>query len=156
MKKPRVSTIIIIGQFVLLLVSLGFLGFFIFENWISEHEAKDFAYQAGCAEAMSNYLRRQYSIYEMNLYEYGNDTGPIPYDGMTKPAGKMDGRFPVLYFLVDKDTPKIYREIQQQFVDGYNVQMRAYFAHPELYDNYGLRIPMRELHTRTNIFNLVK
>src|SRR5580693_988660 len=103
MKRPRISTLIIISQFILLLVCFGFLGFFILQDYVSENEAKDFAYQAGYAEAMRNYLRGEYSIYEMQLYEYGVDTGPIPYDGMTKPSGKMDGQFQVRYFLVCKD-----------------------------------------------------
>ena len=156
MKKPRVSTVVIVGQFLLLLTALGFLGYFILANWVSENEARDFAYQAGSAEAMRHYLRGQYSIYEMKLYQYSQDTGPIPNDGTTEPADKTDGRFPVYYYLVAGDAPRVYRGIHQQFIDGYNSQMRAYFQHPEMFDNNGLRIPMRELHTRTNAFNLTK
>ena len=99
---------------------------------------------------MRNYLRHQYSIYEMKLYHFGDDTGPIPYDGMTRPAGKMQNHFRVNYYLVDKDTPKFYRDIQQRFIDGYNSQMQAYFAHPEMFDENGLRVPMHELHSHTN------
>lgn len=86
----------------------------------------------------------------MKIYSYGDDTGPVPTDGMTEPAGKMDGQFPVRYYLVSKNSFKVYREIRQQFIDGYNVQMRSYFEHPEWFDKNGLRIPMYELHSHTN------
>jgi hypothetical protein len=150
MKRPRISTLIIIVQFVLLLVSLGFLGFFILQGWVSQMVAKDYAYQAGYGEAMRNFLRHDYSVYEMKFYTYGDDTGPIPNDGMTEPAGKMDEKLPVYYFLVNKSPWKFYAEIEQQYIDGYNRRMRAYFDHPELFDQYGLPVSRGESRSGTN------
>lgn len=148
-KKPRFSTMIIVCQSVLLVAALIALGFFMYQNFISSIEAKKYAYESGCAEATRNYARGNYSIYEMKLYKVADDSGPIPDDGSTKPSGKMEGRIPIRYFLVDADTPKLYRDIEQQFIDGYNFQMHAYFESPELYDKNGFRIPMHELHDRT-------
>ncbi len=148
----RISTIIILGQSVLLLVCLGFLAHLLMDNYVLKSEAKSYATTAGFARATHNFLRGNYCLYEVKLFKFGfndNDSGIVPTDGETKPAGKTDGGFQVYYFLVDQGFPKVHQEIQQAFVDGYNEQMRRYFEHPEWFDKNGQRIPMNGLQKQT-------
>src|SRR5215469_13163089 len=113
MKAPRISTLVIILQFILLLVCLGFLGFFIVLNYGLKWEAEEYASQAGYSNALRNFLRQRPSIYETKLYEYGEDSGPIPTEGTTEPANKREYGLPVFYYMVPKDSPKAYREVEQ-------------------------------------------
>lgn len=140
MKAPRISRLIIVFQFILLLVCLGFLGFFIVLSYELKLEGEHYASQAGFDRALRNYLRQRPSIYETKLFEYGEDSGPIPTDGTIEPANKREYGLPVFYYMVSKDSPKAYKEIQQAYVDSYNKQMREYFEHPEEFDNNGLRL----------------
>jgi hypothetical protein len=150
MKMPRISTLIIISQFILLLVCLGFLGLTLWHNYFLKWRAKEFAAETGFAEATYNFLRGNFLLYELKLYKFGaNDSGTVPTDGTIEPADKMDGQFQVYYFLVDQNFPKIHQEIQQSFVDAYNQHMRQYFEHPEWFDKNGQRIPLRELQKQT-------
>jgi|SRR5215469_13587001 len=140
MRAPRTSTLVIIFQFILLLVCLWFLGFFVVMNYEVKMTAKEYASQAGRSNALRNFLRQRPSLYETKLYEWGEDSGPIPTDGTTEPANKREWGLPVLYYMVSKDSPKAYREIRQAYVDSYNEQMREYFEHPEEFDVNGLRL----------------
>jgi hypothetical protein len=151
MKRPRISTLIIIVQFILLLVCLIFLGRELIHNWFLKSRAKELAAEAGFAEATHNFLRGNFYHYEAKLFKFdADDSGTVPTDGTTEPAGKKDGQFQVRYLLVDQSFPKVHREIQQAFVDAYNKHMNQYFEHPEWFDKNGLRIPMHELQTHTN------
>jgi hypothetical protein len=140
MKAPRISRLIIVFQSILLLICLGFLGFFIVLSYGLKLEAEDYASQAGFDHALRNYLKQRPSIYETKLFEYGEDSGPIPTDGTIEPAHKREYGLPVFYYMVSKDLPKAYKEIQQAYVDSYDKQMREYFEHPEEFDNSGLRL----------------
>jgi hypothetical protein len=146
MRKPRVSTLIIIGQSILLLICLGALAVAMWHNYFLKYYAKRYAAEAGYAEALRHYTRGELWIYETKPYKQDYDgTGPVRNDGDIEPAGKLDGRLSVYYYLVFEDFPGPHREIQQAFVDGYNWQMRLYTEHPDWFDQCGLRIPMRDL-----------
>jgi hypothetical protein len=151
MKKPRISFLIILGQFILLLICFGLFGFALANNWCLKEEAKKYAAEAGFAEATHNFLRGDYSLYELKLFKFGaDDSGTVPTDGTTEFSGKIDGRFQVLYFLVSQNGFEYgHQEIQQSFVDAYNQHMRHYFEHPEWFDQNGQRIPMHELQKQT-------
>jgi hypothetical protein len=100
MKTPRVSTLAILGQFVLLLVCLGFLVLTLWHNYFLKSEAKEFAAEAGFAEATHNFLRGNYPLYELKLYKFdANDSGTVPTDGTTEPADKMEVNFKSIIFL---------------------------------------------------------
>ena len=146
MKMPRVSTLIITGQFILLLISFGFLGLVLWHNYFLKLTAKDFATQAGFSEATYEFARGDFCLYEIKLYKFdADDSGSVPTDGTTEPAGKVDGRFQIYYFLVDQNWPKVHQEIQQAFVDAHNQHMHQFFEHPERFDKNGLPIPRHEL-----------
>ena len=150
MKRPRVSTLIIIVQFILLLVCLIFLGRELIDNWVLKLRARELATEAGFAVATRNFLRGNFCLYEFRLFKFdADDSGTVPTDGTTEPSGKMDGQFQVRYLLVDQSFPKVHREIQQAFIDGYNGHMHQYFEHPEWFDKNGQRIPMHELQQQT-------
>ncbi len=151
MKAPRISRVIIVFQSILLLICLGFLGYFILLSFVVKWEAQDYAFQAGYDEALRNYLRQRPSIYEIKLFTYGDDSGPIPTDGTVVPANKREHGLPVLYYMVGKKWSRTRLEIKQKFVDSYNEQMREYFEHPETYDQYGLRIWESPYYTTNSI-----
>jgi hypothetical protein len=142
MKVPRISALIIIGQFILLVICLGFLGLTLWHNYFLKMTAKDFAAQAGFAEATYEFARGDFCIYEVKLYKFdADDTGTVPTDGTTETSGKTDGQFQIYYFLVDQNWPKVHQEIQQAYVDAHNQHMRQFFEHPERFNKYGLPIP---------------
>jgi len=150
MKTPRISTLIIAGQFILLLISLGFLGYALVNNYCLKSEAKRYAATAGLEQAIRNFSRDDYYLYEIKLLKF-SDEGPVPTDGDIEPTGKTDGQFRVYYFLVDQEGwEKGHQEIQQAYIDGYNQRMHLFFEHPEWFDKNGQRIPMHELHSKTN------
>ena len=148
---PRASTLVIVGQSVLLLVCCVYLAKLLIRNYCLAYEAKSYANSAGCAEARRNFLRGHSWLYEIKPFKFdADDSGPVPTDGDIKPADKMDGRFKVYYYLVNQSFPSGYWEVQQSYVDGYNRQMRLFFDHPEWFDQHGLRIPLHELKSQTN------
>jgi hypothetical protein len=149
MKMPRISNLIILGQFVLLLISLGFLGYALVNNYCLKSEAKRYATTAGLEQAMRNFSRGDYYLYETKLYKF-SDEGRVPTDGDIEPTGKTDGQFRIYYFLVGQEGwEKGHQEIQQAYVDAYNERMRLFFEHPEWFDKSGQRIPMHELQKQT-------
>ena len=150
MRRPRVSTSIIIGQFILLLVCLGFLALTLWHNYFLKVRAEDFAAQAGSAMAINNFSRGNICLYEIKLFKFdANDSGTVPTDSTTEASGRMDGQFQIYSFLVDQNWPKVHQEIQQAFVDAYNQRMHHFFEHPEWFDKNGQRIPMHELQKQT-------
>ena len=150
MRRPRISTLIITVQFLLLLVCLGFFGLTLWHNYFLKYRAKNFAAEAGFAEATHNFVRGNFWLYEIKLYKFdANGSGTVPTDSTTEPAGKMDGQFQVYYLLVDEQFPKVHQEIQRAFVNAYNQHMHHYFEHPEWFDKNGQRIPMHELQRQT-------
>jgi hypothetical protein len=154
MKMPRVSNLIIIGQFVLLLICLGCFGYALANNYCLKLEAKKYAEEAGFAEATHNFLRGDFCLYELKLYKFDfgpNESGTVPTDGTTESTDKMDGKFHVLYFLVSQHGFEYgHQEIQRAFVDGYNQHMRQYFEHPEWFNENGQRIPLHESKQQAN------
>jgi hypothetical protein len=155
MRTPRVSILIIIGQFILLLACLGFLALALWHNYFLKVRAKEFAAEAGFAMATSNFSHGNFYLYEVKLYKFNaDDSGIVPTDGTTEASGRRNGQFQIYYFLVDQDWPKMHQEIQQAYVDAYNQRMRQFFEHPEWFDKNGQRIPMHELQKQTT--NLAK
>ncbi len=152
MKLPRVSTLIIVGQFILLLICLGLFGYSLMNNWCLKEEAKKYAIEAGFAEATHNYLRGDYCLYELKLFKFdADDSGTVPTDGTTESTGKTNGIFHIRNFLVSqKGFEYGHQEIQQAFVDAYNEHMHHYFDHPEWFDKNGQRIPLHDLKQNTN------
>jgi hypothetical protein len=151
MKIPRISTLLIIGQFLLILICLGLFGYALANNWCLKMEAEKYARDAGFAEATHNYLRGDYCLYELKLFKFGVDSGAIPTDGTTESTDKMNGAFHVRNFMADQNGFEFgHQEIQQTFVDAYNEHMHHYFDHPEWFDKNGQRIPARELKQKTN------
>jgi hypothetical protein len=148
-KIPRIAHLIILGQFVLLLICLGFLGYVLITNYCLKEEAKRYAATAGLEQATRNFSHGDYCLYEIRLYKI-SDEGTVSTDGDIEPAGKMNGKFKVYYFLVGQDGwERGHQEIQQSYVDGHNQRMRLFFEHPEWFDKNGQRIPMRELQKQT-------
>jgi hypothetical protein len=146
MRKLRISTLFIIGQFILLLVCVVFLGITLWHKYFLKIRAKEFAAEAGFADATHNFSRGKFYLYEVKLYKFdADDSGTVPTDGIIEPAGKTDGQFQIYYFLVNQNWPKVHQEIQQAFVDAYNQHMHQLFLHPEWFDKNGQRIPMHEL-----------
>ena len=151
MKRPRRSTLIIAGQFILLAVCLVFLGMLAWQNFFLRMLARNYIEEAGASEARFNYVRGHNWLYEMKVYKFdADDSGTVPDDGSVKPTGKTNGPFQVYSLLVNKDYPAVHQEFQHIFVDAYNRQMNLYYQHPEWFDKSGLRIPMHELQSNTN------
>lgn len=151
MRMPRVSTLIIIGQFILLLACLVFLALALWHNYFLKVRAREFAAEAGFDMATRNFSRGNFCLYEIKLYKFdADDSGIVPTDGTTEASGRRDAQFQIYYFLVDQNWPKVHQEIQQAYVDAYNQHMRQFFEHPEWFDKNGQRIPMHGLPT-TNL-----
>jgi hypothetical protein len=154
MKKNRIPFLIITCESVFLLICLGALTVAMWRNHFLKYYAKEFAADAGYAEAQRHYARKELWLYEATVYEQNYDgSGPMRNDGDIVPAGKTETGLQVYYYLIFKDFPGPHREIQQAFVDGYNRQMRFYAEHPEWYDQCGFRIPTRELKTTNSPAN---
>ena len=126
------------GQFFLLLICLGFLGLTLWHNYFLKMTAKEYAAEAGSADATFDFTHAHFWLYEIKLYKFdANDSGTVPTDGTTEPAGKTEGQFEIYYFLVDQSWPKVHQEIQNEFVEAHNRHMRQSFEHPERFDKNG-------------------
>lgn len=151
MKLPRIRTLIIACQFILLLVCLGYLAVVLFRNYCLKFEAKRYATIAGFEEARHNFVRGNIWLYEIKQYKTDTEgSGPVPTDGDVEPANKTEGQFKIYYFLISQDSEYGHLEIQQAYVDAYNQHMRQFFDHSEWFDKDGYRIPLHELKQRTN------
>ena len=149
MKIARLTTITIVGQFVLLLICLGVLAYALFDIYCLKLEAKRYAITVGLEQARRNFSRGEFWLYETKLFKF-SDEGTVPTDGDIKPAGKTDGPFQIYYFLVSQDGfERGHIEIQQAYVDAYNERMHLLFSHPEWFDKNGQRIPQHELQMQT-------
>ena len=100
--------------------------------------------------ARQNFIRGNYFLFELKLFQYRENSGRVPNEGEIIPAGKTDGQYQIYYYLVSADMPTVYLEIQQAYIDGYNEHMRLCGSHPEWFDKNGYRIPMHELNSNTN------
>ena len=157
MKTPRISRIIIVGQLILLLICLGYLSLILVRNYCLKLEAKRFAATAGFEEATRNYSQDHIWLYEIKQFRFGaDDSGTVPTDGTSEPAGKSDGKFEIYYYLVSEEFEKGHLEIQQAYVDAYNQRMHQYFDHPDWFDKNGHRIPSNELKRQTNTNSQVR
>jgi len=145
-KRPRISILIILCQFLLLLVCLGFLGLTSWHNYFLKLRAEEFASETGYADATCDFSRTNFRLLEVKLFKFdADDSGTVPTDGTAEPSGKMDGQFQIDYFLVDQQWPRVHQEIQQKYVDAYNQHMHQFIEHPEWFDKNKQRIPMHEL-----------
>jgi hypothetical protein len=150
MKITRISNLIILGQFVLLLIGLGFLGYALVNDYCLKSEAKRYATTAGLEQAIRNFSRGDYYLYETKFFKF-SDEGPVPTDGDIEPTGKTDGQFRIYYFLVGQEGwEKGHQEIQQAYIDGYNQRMHLFFEHPEWFDKNGFRISVLKSQANTN------
>jgi hypothetical protein len=151
LKVPRVRTLIIVVQSILLLVGLGFLAIVLFCNWGLKMEAKRYAITAGLEDAQRCFQKGNIWLYQIKQFKVDSDgSGPVPTDGDIEPSGKMEGRVKVYYFLVDQGFEYGHLEIQQAYVSSFNEHMRQFVDHPEQFDTNGYRIPPNELKQRTN------
>jgi hypothetical protein len=151
MKIPRVGTLIIIVQSILLLIGLGFLGVVLFWNWGLKMEAKKYATTAGIVDATDCFQHGHIWRYEIEQFTADSDgSGPVPFDGDIEPAGKTDGQFQVYHYLVGRDFERGHLEISQTYVDAFNERMRLYISHPEWFDKDGNRIPLNKSTYQTN------
>ena len=151
MKAQRSPALIITIQSGLLLACLISIGVLLWHNYVLKLEAENYASEAGSEEARRSFLRGDLWLYEAKPYKFStDDSGPVPTDGDIEPAGKMDGPFQVYYMLVNEDLPKVYREIQQAYIDAYNQHMHLCQAHPEWFKKDRLRIPVGQMKGQTN------
>jgi hypothetical protein len=151
MNAQRSPSLIITIQSALLLACLISIGVLLWHNYVLKLEAENYASAAGSEEARRSFLRGDLWLYEAKPYKFSaDDSGPVPTDGDIEPAGKMDGQFQVYYMLVNEDLPKVYREIQQSYIDAYNQHMHLCLAHPEWFKKDRLRIPSGQLKGQTN------
>ena len=152
MTKLRVSTVIILGQLILLIICLVFLGRALWHNFFLKLRAKEFAAQAGAMAAAGDFARGRVELYEIKLYKFDleKDSGPVPTDSMNRLTGRSDGPFQIRAFLVDQQYPKVHQDIQEAFVDAYNQRMRQFYYHPKWFDTNGLRVPNPNNRGRTN------
>lgn len=154
MKTPRISTLIIIGQSILLLICLGYLAVILVRNYCLKIEAKRYAASVGISDATRSFARGHIWLYEIKQYKFeADDSGKVPTDGDIEPSNKKDGEFQIYYFLVDESFPYGHLETQQAYVDAYNERMRLFFNHPEWFDKNGWRIPLHELKQTNNLSN---
>jgi hypothetical protein len=154
MKAPRISTLIITGQLILLLICLGYLTVILIRNYCLKMEAKQYATTAGFEQATRNFARGHAWLYEIKLFKFdADDSGVVPTDGDIKPADKREGRFEIYYYLVDQNFPYGHTEIQQAYINGYNDHMRQFFDHPEWFDKDGHRVSVNKLNQQTNNSN---
>lgn len=100
--------------------------------------AKEYAAQAGFADATFNFTHGHFCLYEIKPYKFeADDSGTVPIDGTTGPTGRTNGQFEMDYFWVDQNWPKVHQEIQRTFVEAHNQHMRQFFEHPERFDKNG-------------------
>ena len=154
MKRPRISTLIIVGQSILLIICLGYLAVVLVRNYCLKLEAEKFAITSGIEEAGHNFSRGYFWLYEVKQYKFGpDDSGAVPTDGTSEPSGKADGKFEIRYYLVSKEFEWGHLEIQQTYVDAYNKRMHLLVSHPEWFDKDGHRIPSDQLKRQINTKN---
>jgi hypothetical protein len=151
MKMPRVSTLVIVSQSVLLLACFVFVGFLLFQSYVLKLEAKRYASIVGTGEANRNFSRGRIWFYEVKQFRFNADgSGTVPDDGSLEPSGRSEGKIEIYYYLVHGDLENGHLEIQQAYVDAYNERMHQFVDHPEWFDKEGHRIPASELKRQTN------
>ncbi len=150
MKKPRITTVIIGIQSVLVLACFVFIGVLLAHNYFLKQEAKNLAATAGVRDAVRNYANGRFWLYEIKFFRFGEEDGRVPDDGTSEPSGKSEGKFEIRYYMVSKGFEWGHIEIQQAFVDAYNERMHLFIEHPEWFDKSGQRLPLHNQNYHTN------
>ena len=154
MKAPRVSTLIIAIQSIMILICLGFLTLVLVGNYCLKIEAKRYASALGFQQATRNFAEGRIWLFEIKKFNSdANESGINRTDGDIESTGKKEGRFEIYSYVVDESFPYGHMEIQQAFVAGYHTQMRQFFDHPNWFDKSGHRIPLNKVSQQTNNLN---
>jgi hypothetical protein len=140
MKTPRGSTLVIVAQFFMLVLSLGFLGWTWYQNWFLEQDAKLQASEIGFNRARSDFMHKRHYLYEMKLFKVSAE-GAVPTDDTSEPTGRRDGPYEIQALLTDDDYPAFHKRIRQTLINAYNQHMHQMCENPEWFDTNGFRVP---------------
>ena len=120
MTNPRALKVAVWSPAVLLLVTLGWSGYLLFQNYWWKRSLDIVADQAGASQAMSTFRRGDLVLWEISKT---NDT--------IRFSGRHDGPFEIWLDEYHPEMPSPWQYSRHRLNQAHNAQMRYMYEHPQ-------------------------